>query len=105
MPPAKFVFAEDGRTGRAMDSMVSAGVVVSGADGPTVGPLPGRLRAHRYATIEGSVLMHNVDVGRPGGRPQRHHRQERRRIPPDARIGVDPSTTGPASRSPNAGSS
>ena len=30
LPPAKFVFEEDGRAGVAMDSMVCAGVVVSG---------------------------------------------------------------------------
>src|ERR687895_1465682 len=30
LPPAKFVFEEGDRTGRALDSMVSAGVVVSG---------------------------------------------------------------------------
>ena len=31
LPPAKFVFEEEGRTGQALDSMVCAGVVISGA--------------------------------------------------------------------------
>ena len=31
-PPAKFVFADEGRTGRAVDSMVCSGVIVSGAE-------------------------------------------------------------------------
>src|SRR5262249_45290931 len=31
LPPAKFVFDEDGRCGSVVDSMVAAGVIVSGA--------------------------------------------------------------------------
>jgi len=29
-PPAKFVFAESGRMGRALDSLVSSGCIISG---------------------------------------------------------------------------
>lgn len=88
MPPAKFVFGEKGRTGHAIDSMVSAGVVISGGEVRRSVLSPG-VAVHSYADIEGSVLMHNVDVGR--------HAVIRNaiidknvRIPERARIGVDP---------------
>src|SRR5215212_1843269 len=32
LPPAKFVFADDGRTGHALDSMICEGVVISGGE-------------------------------------------------------------------------
>jgi glucose-1-phosphate adenylyltransferase len=63
LPPAKFVL-EDGeaRTGQALDSMVCAGVIVSG--GTVRGSIlsPG-VRVHAGALVEGSVLMHDVEVG------------------------------------------
>ena len=63
MPPAKFVHAEEDRTGRAINSMVCPGVVVSG--GSVTGSIlsPG-VHVHSFAQVEGSVLMHNVNVGR-----------------------------------------
>jgi glucose-1-phosphate adenylyltransferase len=86
-PPAKFVFADPGRTGHALDSMVSAGVVVSGGEVRRSVLSPG-VHIHSYAKVEGCVLMHNVDVGR--------HAVVRNaiidknvRIPEGARIGVD----------------
>ena len=46
LPPAKFVFDEDGRRGQALDSMVCAGVVLSGAtSAPSVGALARRAPA------------------------------------------------------------
>jgi glucose-1-phosphate adenylyltransferase len=65
LPPAKFVFEDEdgGRVGRALDSMVCAGVVVSGATVRRSILSPG-VRLHSYAEVEGSVLMHGVDVGR-----------------------------------------
>jgi glucose-1-phosphate adenylyltransferase len=87
MPPAKFVFADDGRTGHALDSMVSAGVVVSGGEVRRSVLSPG-VFVHSYATVEGSVLMHNVDVGRRA--VIRNAIVDKNvRIPPDAKIGVD----------------
>ena len=77
LPPAKFVFEEPGRTGQALDSMVCAGVIVSGGTRPPLGALARRARAPR-AAVEDSVLMHGVEVGRGRGRPQRDRRQERR---------------------------
>jgi len=63
LPPAKFVFDEEGRTGQALDSMVCAGVVISGA---TVrrSVLSPSVHVHSYADIEGSVLFGGVEVGR-----------------------------------------
>jgi glucose-1-phosphate adenylyltransferase len=63
LPPAKFVFEEDGRTGQALDSMVCPGVVISGA---TVrqSVLSPSVHVHSYAEVEESVLFTGVDVGR-----------------------------------------
>jgi glucose-1-phosphate adenylyltransferase len=61
--PAKFVFDEEGRRGHAVDSMVCAGVVVSGAEvrRSILSPL---VHLHSYAQIEDSILMHGVEVHR-----------------------------------------
>jgi glucose-1-phosphate adenylyltransferase len=61
--PAKFVFDEDGRRGHAVDSMVCAGVVVSGAEvrRSILSPL---VHLHSYALVEDSILMHGAEVGR-----------------------------------------
>ena len=45
LPPAKFVFDDEGRRGHAVDSMVCAGVVISGARRAALDPLAGRARA------------------------------------------------------------
>ena len=52
-----------GRTGVAINSMVCAGVVMSGGAVRRSIVSPG-VRVHSFAEVEGSVLMHNVDVGR-----------------------------------------
>jgi glucose-1-phosphate adenylyltransferase len=88
MPPAKFVFADEGRTGHAIDSMVSAGVVVSGGEVRRSVLSPG-VFVHSYATVEGAVLLHNVDVGRRAV-VRNAIIDKNVRIPPDAKIGVDP---------------
>lgn len=63
LPPAKFVFNEEGRRGIAVDSLVSGGCIVSGS---TVkhSLLFSDVRVNSYSTIEDSVLLPNVDVGR-----------------------------------------
>jgi len=63
LPPAKFVFAEEGRTGHALDSMVCAGVVVSGATVERSILAPG-VHLHSYAQVQDSILMPGVDVAR-----------------------------------------
>jgi glucose-1-phosphate adenylyltransferase len=62
LPPAKFVFDEDGRRGMAIDSLVSGGCIVSGS---TVrrSLLFSDVRVNAYCNIEDSVLLPNANVG------------------------------------------
>ena len=65
LPPAKFVFDDDdGRRGQALDSMVCAGVVISGGDRAALGPLARARTCTPTREVEDSVLMQGVDVGR-----------------------------------------
>jgi glucose-1-phosphate adenylyltransferase len=88
LPPAKFVFADDDRKGQALDSMVCAGVVVSGGE-VRQSVLSPQVHIHSYASIEGSVLFPGVDVGRRA--VVRNAIVDKNvRIEPGAQIGVDP---------------
>jgi glucose-1-phosphate adenylyltransferase len=87
-PPAKFVHGWHGRIGHAINSIVSPGVVVSGAlvENSVLSP---NVMVRSWSTVSDSVLMDNVDVGR--------HAVIRRAIidknvvvPEGARIGMDP---------------
>ncbi len=62
LPPAKFVFDDEGRRGQAIDSMVSGGCLISGA---TVrrSLLFSNVHVHSYSEIDESVLLPDVDVG------------------------------------------
>lgn len=62
-PPAKFVHNVEGRRGRALNSLVGNGTIVSGGviRRSVVSP---RVRVHSYATVEDSVLFEGVTVGR-----------------------------------------
>ena len=63
-PPAKFVFAQKGRRmGLALDSIVSAGCIVSGGRVLHSVLSPG-VRVHSYCEIENSILMPGVEIGR-----------------------------------------
>jgi glucose-1-phosphate adenylyltransferase len=62
-PPAKFVHDSGDRVGRALDSLVSNGVIVSGGLVRESVLSPG-VRVNSWATVERSVLLHNVVVGR-----------------------------------------
>jgi glucose-1-phosphate adenylyltransferase len=89
LPPAKFVFDEDdGRRGTALDSMVCAGVVISGATVRRSVLSPGA-HLHSYAEVEDSVLMQGVDVGQRAV-VRRAIVDKNVRIAPGAEIGVDP---------------
>jgi glucose-1-phosphate adenylyltransferase len=63
IPPAKFVFDEDGRRGYAVDSMVCSGVVISGG---TVrrSILSPHAQVHSYSLVEDSIVMHGADIAR-----------------------------------------
>jgi glucose-1-phosphate adenylyltransferase len=88
LPPAKFVFDEDARRGHAIDSMVCAGVVISGATARRSVLSPG-VRLHSFAEVEDSVLMQGVDVGR-GAVVRRAILDKNVCVAPGAQIGVDP---------------
>jgi glucose-1-phosphate adenylyltransferase len=62
-PPAKFVHDDgDGRLGRAINSLVSNGVIVSGSLVRESVLSPG-VRVENWATVERSVVMHNTRIG------------------------------------------
>jgi glucose-1-phosphate adenylyltransferase len=63
-PPAKFVFAQEGRRmGIAIDSIVSGGCIISGGRVIRSVLSPG-VRVNSYSEVENSILMHNVEIGR-----------------------------------------
>lgn len=87
-PAAKFVHQEPGRTGMALDSMVCAGVVVSGGVVRRSVLSPG-VRVHSRAEVDGCVLMHEVDVGRDAI-VRNAILDKNVTVAAGARIGVDP---------------
>ncbi|MBV9870148.1 MAG: glucose-1-phosphate adenylyltransferase [Frankiaceae bacterium] len=87
LPPAKFVHGEPGRTGSAIESLVSPGCIVSGASVRRSVLSPG-VKIHSRSEIEDSVLMHGVDVGR-GAVIRRAILDKGVLVPPGATIGVD----------------
>jgi glucose-1-phosphate adenylyltransferase len=63
-PPAKFVFAQEGRRmGVAVDSVVSAGCIVSGGRVMHSVLSPG-VRVNSYCEVEYSILMPEAEIGR-----------------------------------------
>lgn len=63
LPPAKFVFNDDGRRGSAVDSLVSGGCIISGGS-VNRSVLFSKVHIHSYAEVEEAVLLPEVDVGR-----------------------------------------
>jgi glucose-1-phosphate adenylyltransferase len=63
-PPAKFVFAHEGRRmGVALDSIVSAGCIISGGRVVHSVLSPG-VRVNSYCEVEHSILMSDCEIGR-----------------------------------------
>jgi glucose-1-phosphate adenylyltransferase len=63
-PPAKFVFAQEGRRmGVALDSIVSPGCIVSGGR-VTNSVLSPAVRINSYSEVDSSIVFWNVVVGR-----------------------------------------
>jgi glucose-1-phosphate adenylyltransferase len=87
LPPAKFVFDEDGRRGHAVDSLISAGAIVAGGTvrGSVVSP---GTTIHSGALVEGCVLMDGSDIGR-NAIVRRAIIDKNVSIPPNCHIGVD----------------
>jgi glucose-1-phosphate adenylyltransferase len=88
LPPAKFVFNDEDRRGYAVDSLVSGGCIISGSK-VLRSVLYSSVRTNSWSTIEESVALPEVNVGR--------YCEIRRaiidrgcQIPPNTRIGFDP---------------
>ena len=63
LPPAKFVFDDDGRRGMAVDSAVSGGCIISGSHlNKTL--LFSDVRVHSYSNIEEAVILPEVVINR-----------------------------------------
>jgi glucose-1-phosphate adenylyltransferase len=88
LPPAKFAFDDDGRRGHAVDSMICAGVVVSGAVARRSILSPGA-HLHSYAEVEDSILMQGTDIGRRAV-VRRAILDKNVLVASGAQIGVDP---------------
>ena len=63
LPPAKFVHNSSPGSGHAIDSLVSNGVIVSGGLVRQSVLSPG-VRVNSWSTVDRSVLLHNVIIGR-----------------------------------------
>ena len=87
-PPVKTVFNEpEGRQGRAMNSIVSSGCIISGAyvEDSVLSP---NVYVHAGADVRGCVVFDNVDIGR-GARLRSAIIDKRVRIPDETVIGYD----------------
>jgi len=62
LPPAKFVFDLDDRRGMAVDSMVSGGCIISGAQRKR-SLLFSNVKIHSYAEVVDSVILPDVEIG------------------------------------------
>jgi glucose-1-phosphate adenylyltransferase len=62
LPPAKFVFDDDDRRGKAVDSMVSGGCIISGGS-VRHSLLFSNVRINSYAKVEDSVILPDVTIG------------------------------------------
>ncbi|HEX5106588.1 MAG TPA: sugar phosphate nucleotidyltransferase, partial [Pirellulaceae bacterium] len=90
LPPPKFVFGSRGETdraGRALDSIVCPGTIVSGGlvERCILGP---RVRINSYAQVSDSILFEGVDVGRHA-KIQRAIIDKGVKVPPGMQIGFD----------------
>ena len=88
-PPAKFVFAQEGRRmGIAVDSVVSAGCIVSGGRVMHSVLSPG-VRVNSYCEVEYSILLPGAEIGRYS-RIRRAIINTGAKIPESSVIGFDP---------------
>jgi glucose-1-phosphate adenylyltransferase len=87
LPPAKYVYDDDTRRGMSVDSLVSGGCIISGGQ-VRRSVLFSSVRVHSFSTVEESVLLPQVDIGRDC-----HLRRvvvdNGCKIPPGMRIGFD----------------
>ena len=88
LPPAKFVFDYEDRRGFAVESIVGAGVIVSGGTARR-SVLSSGVQMHSYSVVEDSVLLQDVEVSR-NAIVKRAIIDKNVVIPEGAQIGVDP---------------
>ena len=88
LPPAKFVFDDEERRGSAVDSLISGGCIISGAEVKR-SLLFSSVQVHSWASVEDSVILPSVDVGRHAVL-KRCVIDKHCRIPEGLVIGVDP---------------
>jgi glucose-1-phosphate adenylyltransferase len=63
LPPAKFIFDDEDRRGMAVDSMVSGGCIISGAQ-VRHSLLFSNVKVNSYSSLEDAVILPEVDIGR-----------------------------------------
>jgi len=88
VPPAKFVFDDDGRRGMAVDSMLAGGCIVSGSY-VRRSLLFHNVNVHSYCEIEDSIVFPEVNIGR-GCVIKKAIIDKGCIIPPDTSIGINP---------------
>jgi glucose-1-phosphate adenylyltransferase len=88
LPPAKFVFDDDGRRGTAIDSIVASGCIISGSV-VRRSLLFSNVRVREFCTIEDSVVLPGVDIGR-NVVLKRTVVEKHCRLPDGLEVGVDP---------------
>jgi glucose-1-phosphate adenylyltransferase len=62
-PPAKFVFGEPGRSGMAVNSIITAGVIISGSS-VSNSVLSQDVRVNSYSEVDSSIIFSHVNIGR-----------------------------------------
>ena len=62
-PPAKFVFGEPGRSGMAVNSIITAGAIISGSM-VSGSVLSQDVRVNSYSEVESSIIFSHVSIGR-----------------------------------------
>jgi len=62
-PPAKFVFGEPGRSGMAVNSIITAGSIISGAV-ISNSVLSQDVRVNSYSEVDASIIFSHVKIGR-----------------------------------------
>jgi glucose-1-phosphate adenylyltransferase len=88
VPPAKFVFDDDGRRGMAVDSLVSGGCIVSGSQ-VRRSVLFSNVHVQNFCEIEDCVILPNVEIGN-NVTLRRTIVDKRCRLPDGLKAGLDP---------------
>ncbi|MGQ9509312.1 MAG: glucose-1-phosphate adenylyltransferase [Thermodesulfobacteriota bacterium] len=86
-PPAKTVLEEEGRTGFALNSILSNGCIISGSQVKR-SILSPKVVVHSYAEVEDSILFEGVEIGRHA-KIRKTIIDKEVNIPPGMRIGYD----------------